>query len=168
MSKNSKKVKGSSKGAGRKGPVNTKKIIAGLFIATAVLTLVYWIVFHTTDFLKPVPMFNTFRTVQLLGSIWIGVTAVATAVELLREKDEATLWGLMAGATLILSALYNIQFNIGQGVYTSFGVGMGIETVGNLYTLILGIYAVNYFWKEFIVIVNRKAAPNLPVKKKRL
>lgn len=152
------------------GPIRALKVMSWLLIIMAILTIVYWILFHMTSifWVKDVEMFKNFKAPFLLGSIWLIIVSLTAGIQLLVQKEDALVYGILAGSTLVAMGLIQIHFNIMQGVYSKLGLAMGIETFINLAAIIFGGYIITFFWnnREHI-LEHRDRGPTPPVKRKK-
>ncbi len=152
------------------GPARALNIMSWLLIIMAAFAIIYWIIFHTTSVLlvKDVETFGDFKNPFLLGSIWLIIISLAAGIQLLLRKEDALVYGILAGGSLVVMGLIQVHFNFMQGVYARLGLAMGIESFINLVAIIFGGYAITFFWNNREnVLEHRDRGPTPPVKRKK-
>lgn len=152
------------------GPVKNFKILSWVLIATGLLTVLYLILFFTTNifYIKDLEIFYTFRSSFTLGSIWLIIMSLTTGIQLLIKKEDSLVYGILTAGTLIFAGLISAHFYIARNVYSELGFAMGFETFAILFSLIFGGYLASYLWNNRDHILEQKdMGPGLPKKKKR-
>lgn len=153
--------------AGKQAAPKSFQVVAFLFFFTALLIFAYEIVRYFFFPAALVPeIFSEYKNPFLLAKIWLFGAALAGGVEILRQKDKALLFGIISGSLLIFIGLTDVLFNIGQGFYSALNFPVVFESIVNLFSLIFGIYSVNFLWDNRHFFVENKNAIPLVKKKK--
>lgn len=152
------------------GPARALKIMSWSLIIMAAFAIIYWIIFHMTPvfLVKDVEIFKDFKNPFLLGSIWLIIISLAAGIQLLMRKEDALVYGILSGGSLVAMGLLQVHFNFMQGVYAKLGLAMGLESFINLVAIIFGGYIITFFWNNREnILEHRDRGPTPPVKRKK-
>jgi|DewCreStandDraft_1066081.scaffolds.fasta_scaffold00401_15 hypothetical protein len=133
-------------------------ILGGFLILTAMVTVLYWIVFFTTEGIvqtRTDEVYLAFERAFPLADAWLVVAASLAARGLLRGDAGGFLWSLLAGSSLIYLGLMDILFNLENGIYTALSPSVAIEAVINLFCVIFGPVLIASVWSRRHLLLPR-------------
>lgn len=125
-----------------------KNLAVGLTAFTALGVIVYW----TLVFAKIFPVTelapgykNWFMSFPLADG-WIAVVSLLAFIFLLRDDPRASLFGLLAGSSLIFLGLYALLYGINTGLIFNLTTDEIMEIAIKVYCLTVGSFFIVYFW----------------------
>lgn len=133
-------------------------ILGGFLILTAVVTVLYWIVFFTTEGIvqtRTDEVYLAFERAFPLADAWLVVTSALAARGLLRVHPGGFLWSPLAGSSLIYLGLMDILFNLENGIYAALSPSVAIEVVINLFCVIFGPVLIATVWSRRHLLLPR-------------
>jgi len=133
-------------------------ILGGFLIITAAVTVLYWIVFFTTEGIvqtRTDEVYLAFERAFPLADAWLVVASSLAARGLLRGDAGGLLWSLLAGSSLIFLGLMDILFNLENGIYTALSLSVAIEVVINLFCVIFGPVLIASVWSRRHLLLPR-------------
>jgi hypothetical protein len=133
-------------------------ILGGFLILTAMVTVLYWIVFFTTEGIvqtRTDEVYLAFERAFPLADAWLVVAASLAGRGLLRGDAGGFLWSLLAGSSLIYLGLMDILFNLENGIYTALSPSVAIEAVINLFCVIFGPVLIASVWSRRHLLLPR-------------
>ncbi|MDR5695842.1 MAG: hypothetical protein QN198_05420 [Armatimonadota bacterium] len=126
-------------------------VFGAFLILTAVVTVVYWIVFFTSEGIvqtRTDEVYLAFERAFPLADAWLVVASALAARGLLRADSSGLLWSLLAGSSLIYLGLMDILFNLENGIYTVLSSSVAIEIVINAFCVIFGPVLIAGVWSR--------------------
>ncbi|WP_131809351.1 hypothetical protein [Mycobacteroides immunogenum] len=127
-----------------------KNWVAAVLVAFAVGILGYWISFFTSGEVHAAKD-ACYLVFQRNFPAPDGATAlfgVISAVGLVRNKDWAVLWGLVAAGGILFLGLIDISYNVWNGMYSSFSAAMLAENMINIVCMTLGPFLIYFLWSN--------------------
>ncbi len=131
--------------------MNSKKIIFGFSVFTAVGIIAYWTLvfaglFPVEDI---VPGYKNWFMSFPAADFWIAVNAILLAV-FIRKGDEgkSAVFGLMAASGMIFLGLYALVYGINTGLLFKLTADELIEIAIKIYCLSVGAYFIKHFSKQ--------------------
>ena len=138
-----------------------KKLALGLTAFTTFGIIVYWItvfagIFPLTEL---VPGYLDWFLSFPLADGWIAATSLLAFFYLLQNKEKASLFGILAGSSLIFLGLYALMYGINTGLLFNLTTDELIEIAIKVYCLSVGSFFIIYFWN--LTKGSNQHAPNL-------
>jgi hypothetical protein len=125
-----------------------RKLALGLTAFTTFGILSYWITVFTGIFTvtELVAGYRDWFMSFPLPDGWIAVVSLLAFIFLLQNKKEASLFGLLAGSSLIFLGLYALMYGINTGLLFILTTDEIIEIAIKVYCLSVGSFFIHYFW----------------------
>jgi hypothetical protein len=125
-----------------------KKLALGLTAFTTFGIIVYWItvfagIFPLTEL---VPGYLDWFLSFPLADGWIAVTSLLAFFYLFQNKEKASLFGILAGSSLVFLGLYALMYGINTGLLFNLTTDELIEIAIKVYCLSVGSFFIVYFW----------------------
>jgi len=126
------------------------RILSGLLVVTALVTVAYWTSYFTGGQVKTVDTrwYTAFEDAFPAADGWLALTALLAGIGLWRGAHWGALTGLLAGSALLYLAGMDITFNLENHLYdlVPSSPQMQFELLINVWSLVLGIWAVVACW----------------------
>jgi len=124
------------------------QLALGLTAFTTFGIVAYWITVFTGIFkvTELVPGYRNWFMSFPLADGWIAVVSLLAFIFLLRGDDKASLFGLLAGSSLIFLGLYALLYGINTGLLFILTTDELIEIAIKVYCLSVGSFFIVYFW----------------------
>jgi hypothetical protein len=128
------------------------RILSGLLILGAVVTLAYWLNYFIAGdvWVLPDAWYNAFEDAFPVADGWMALCMLVAGIGLWRRERFGALFGLMAGSALIYLAAMDITFNVEHGLYAMLpdSGAMITEAVINATSLGLGVATLLMCWRR--------------------
>lgn len=127
--------------------MNSKKIIFGFSVFTAVGIIAYWTLvfvglFPVEDI---IPGYKNWFMSFPAADFWIAVNAILLAVFI---NAKSAVFGLMAASGMIFLGLYAFGYGINTGLLFKLTADELVEIAIKLYCLSVGAYFIKHFSKQ--------------------
>lgn len=128
--------------------MKANRIVLSLLLFTAAGTFSYWVLaflgaFPVTDI---IPGYRDWFMAFPMADAWIIVSALLSAIFLLRGDAKASLSGICSGSAMIFLGLNALLYGINTGLIFNLTVDEIIEIAIKLYCLSVGSYFISHFW----------------------
>jgi len=131
------------------------RILPGLLIVTALVTVAYWVDYFVGGHVKTVDAtwYTTFEDAFPVADGWLAATCFLAGVGLWRGRRWGALMGLLAGSALLYLAAMDITFDVNTGLYALVPTSMQMqfELLINAWSLGLGLWTVLECWQRAAV-----------------
>ncbi len=127
------------------------RAVVALLLLTAAGTVAYWIGFFTAgDALHSADtdVYLAFEAAFPAADAWMASAALAAAIGLARRRPWAVPAGIAAGSALVFLGLMDVLFNLEHGLYARPSGAMAVETVINVFCVVVGPFLLVYFWRQ--------------------
>ena len=124
-------------------------LIAAFQILPCIVIVGFWIYFFSVETKNPEnsEVYLAFeKTFPLPEFCWLIPCLILSAIGLITVQKYGYLFSIMAGTGLIFIGLFDISFNIQNGVYTGEKSKCITEIIFNLYCMIFGPISIIYGW----------------------
>jgi hypothetical protein len=123
-------------------------VFLGFFTATGIV--VYWVsvflgLFKAEDI---IPGYTHWFMSFPIADLWIAICALLSSVYLLKNDSKSSLFGLLAGSSLIFLGLYALLYGINTGLLFILTTDEIIEIAIKVYCLSVGTLSIVYFWRR--------------------
>lgn len=132
-----------------------RRIIAGLLLFAAVVTVAYWVIwFSNRDILASAHtiQYFTFENAFPAADGWIVISALLAVVGLLRARRRGIYWTIVAAGSGIYLGFMDVLFDLENGIYTLGGAAI-VEIIINILTFALGVIGLIWAWRVFRYLV---------------
>lgn len=128
--------------------MNKKNLAIGLSFFTTFGILTYWTLVFTGVFPveELIPGYTEWFMAFPLVDAWIGVTAFLGGMFLVKGRESAVPFGIVAGSGLIFLGLYAFLYGFNTGLLFLPTIDEYIEIGIKIYSLSVGIFFIRYFW----------------------
>ncbi len=125
-----------------------RSLALGLTAFTTFGIFAYWALVFAKIFpvTELVPGYKNWFMSFPLADGWIAVISALAFVFLLRGDEKASLFGLLAGSSLIFLDLYALLYGINTGLLFILTMDEIIEIGIKVYCLSVGSFFIVYFW----------------------
>lgn len=132
------------------------RVIAGVMLFAAGLTIAYWVVWFGVDrdllASSHADAYFRFENAFPAADAWLALTLIAGAVGLLRRRAWGLLATLLAGGAGIYLGCMDVLFDLENGIYLVPKGGdpsaVAIEAAINVLTFALGVVVIAYVWRQ--------------------
>jgi len=129
-----------------------RRVIAGMLIFAAVITIAYWVIWFFID-RSILASTNTIQYYTFENSFpaadgWLTLSALIGAVGLLRQKRWGIFWTIVAAGSGIYLGCMDVLFDLENGIYLMGGAAV-VEMVINVLTFGLGAIGLAWTWHVF-------------------
>lgn len=127
-----------------------KKLIVFFGFFTAAGVIIYW----SSVFLglfkveEIIPGYTNWFMSFPIADLWIAICALLSSIFLLKNDNKSTLFGLLAGSSMIFLGLYALLYGINTGLLFNLTADEIIEIIIKIYCLSVGTISILYFWKR--------------------
>ncbi len=129
-----------------------RRVIAGMLIFAAVITIAYWVIWFFID-RSILASANTIQYYTFENSFpaadgWLTLSALIGAVGLLRQKRWGVFWTIVAAGSGIYLGCMDVLFDLENGIYLMGGAAI-VEMIINILTFGLGTIGLVWGWRAF-------------------
>nr|MBC7244279.1 hypothetical protein [Chloroflexota bacterium] len=131
------------------------KVVAWLLALTALLTVVFWVVFFADYAAQDESYFAQQCGAWLLwersfpaADLWMASACLVGAVGLWKRRPWGLLFALLSGSALIFLGLMDALFFLQNGLYWPVNADVMIEAVIHLWALTFGPFVIAYTWRR--------------------
>jgi hypothetical protein len=128
------------------------RILAGILILAALVTVLYWWSYFTGGDVMVLHerWYTAFESSFPAADLWMALCMAGAGIGLWRGVRWGAKLGLLAGSALIYLAAMDIAFDVENGMYALAATSdaMKFEVFINATTLLLGIWTIAASWKR--------------------
>ncbi|GDX64806.1 hypothetical protein LBMAG35_16450 [Chlorobiota bacterium] len=123
-------------------------VFLGFFTAAGII--IYWSsvflgIFKVEDI---IPGYKNWFMSFPIADLWIATCALLSSILLLKNNDKSSLFGLLAGSSMIFLGLYALLYGINTRLLFNLTSDEIIEIIIKIYCLSVGTMSIVYFWKR--------------------
>ncbi len=126
-----------------------KNILIGLSFLTGIFAVIYWLSVFTGKFPveEIIPGYKSWFMAFPIADSWIALSSLLAGILLIKKNENATLFGIAAGSSLLFLGLYAITYGINTGLIFNLNMDEILEILIKAYSITVGIIFMVYFWK---------------------
>lgn len=142
------------------------KVVAGLLLFTATVTVLYWVLYFATGAVQveSSAVYKAFEDSFPAADAWMAAACATGAAGIIRRREWGLLFALLGGSALIFLGLMDVTYNILQGMYRNMNPEMVGETLINVYTLAFGPFLIGHVWANRRYFLAAGAEREIPKK----
>lgn len=128
------------------------RILSGLLILSAVITVLYWVNFYSGGDVKVTNerWYTAYESSFPVADGWMALCMFAGGIGFWTGRPFGARFGLLAGSALLYLAAMDITFDAENGLYALIAHSdpMKFEAVINIWSLALGVATVLVSWRR--------------------
>src|SRR6266851_3789662 len=129
-----------------------RRVIAGMLIFAAVITIAYWVIWFFIDrsilASTNTISYYTFENAFPAADGWLTLSALIGAIGLLLQRRWGVFWTIVAAGSGIYLGCMDVLFDVQNGIYL-LGSAAIVEIIINVLTFGLGLIGLVWAWRVF-------------------